>query len=53
SPTMLATAPSHSISSRNNNNANATSPTTTLTKNDLISFHHLQQQLDTSSSNSV
>ncbi|CAF1112494.1 unnamed protein product [Rotaria magnacalcarata] len=52
SPTMLATAPSHSISSRNNNNANATSPTTTLTKNDLISFHHLQQQLDTSSSNS-
>ncbi|CAF3908710.1 unnamed protein product [Rotaria sp. Silwood2] len=53
SPTMLATAPSHSINSRTNNNTNTTSPTTTLlTKNDLIAFHHLQQQLDASSSNS-
>ncbi|CAF1252744.1 unnamed protein product [Rotaria sordida] len=53
SPTMLATASSHSINSRSNNNTNTTSPTTTLlTKNDLIAFHHLQQQLDASSSNS-
>jgi hypothetical protein len=51
---MLATAPSPGIGSRSNNNTNSTGTTTTLlTKNDLIAFHHFQQQLDASSSNSV
>ncbi|CAF1328054.1 unnamed protein product [Adineta steineri] len=53
SPTMLATIPSPGIGNRTNNNMNTNGPTTALlTKNDLIAFHHLQQQLDASSSNS-
>jgi hypothetical protein len=48
---MLATAPAPGISNRNGNNTNPTGPTTALrTKNDLIAFHHFQQQLDASSS---
>jgi hypothetical protein len=51
---MLATAPSPGIGSRSNNNANTTGPTTSLlTKNDLIAFHHFQQQLDASAANTV
>ncbi|CAF0845586.1 unnamed protein product [Rotaria sordida] len=54
SSTMLTTGPSPNVSSRNNNNTTSTNgPTTTLlTKNNLLAFHHFQQHLDATSTNS-